>query len=335
MVRIDRIEGAAADDLLRWMFGKSSPSMEVWSNRLQATHDQNKDRFLLFRAATSKETAAGFLFYQATPKGPAHLLEWHLSDAWRAIDPKLSFRSVASAAINAGAGWVQWNRMEGMPAMPGDSWWQPDFTGDLVHWEKQLRDTDAKSERCNGEDSQRPAEPGSWQVFLLKAKELTSYLADFVGTMQHHSDFPELDQQIDPEGWIAEQLVDGEASWAVLAVDTRRSPQEVGGLVLWHLDSKMGWEMRWLGVKPRWRGRGLASHLVQQSLQLLGERQLGVADLPSDAPSTRCEGKARSFWVSCDGRNRPMIGLLEKLKFCPIYQSSLLFWWRDQATFHA
>jgi len=334
MVRIDRIEGAAADELLRWMFGESSPAIGTWGHRLQATQDRKEDRVLLFRAATSKETAAGFLFYQATPKGPAHLLEWHLSDAWRAIDPTLSFRSVANAAIDAGAGWVQWNRMEESSALPGDSWWQPDFTGDLVHWEKQLRNTDAMSERCDGEDSQRPAELGSWQVFLLEAKELSAYRSDFVGTMQHHSDFPELDQQIDPEGWIAEQLVDCEASWAVMAVDTRRSIQEVGGLVLWHLDSKVGWEMRWLGVKPIWRGRGLASHLVYQSLLLL-EQQLDTEDPPCDALSARSDRKARSYWVSCDGRNRAMIGLLEKLKFCPIYQSSLLFWWRTHATIHA
>ncbi len=332
-MRIDRIEGAAATDLLQWMFGESSPAFGIWNHRLHTPDDVRKARFLLFRAGASKDTAAGFLFYLATPKGAAHLLDWRVSDGCTAIDRTLSFRSVADAAIEAGAGWVQWNRMEAMAAMPEDSWWQPDFIGELMHWEKKLRDTDAELERCIDEDSQRPIEFGSWRVFVLGSKELTAYLSDFSGTMQQHSDFPELDQYIHPEGWIAEQVVDCEDSCGVMALDISREPKEVGGLVLWHLDSKIGWEMRWLGVKPRWRRQGLASLLVDQSLELLGQRQSLSADLPLSARAASSDRETRSFWVSCDSRNRPMIGLLEKLKFFPVYQSSLLFWWRAPATF--
>jgi ribosomal protein S18 acetylase RimI-like enzyme len=261
------------------------------------------------------------------------LLQWRISDAWKAIDPALSFRRVADQVIDAGAGWVQWNRMEKLPAMPEDSWWQPDFIGDLVHWEKQLRGSVDRSEQCSHAGPRRSLELGCWEVFGLEATKLTAHVSDLVGTMQGHLDFPELDLQIDPEGWIGQQLSDCEASWAVLALDTSRSPHEVGGLVLWHPDSKMGWEMRWLGVKPRCRGKGLASHLVQKSLELLDQQQPVSPDLPCRPQSGCADWEARSLWVSCDGRNRPMIGLLEKLKFFPVYQSSLLFWWRASSTF--
>ena len=334
MVRIDRIEGAAAYVLLQWIFGESSPAVGAWYHRLQAANDDRMARVLLYRVASSKETAAGFLFYQSTPNGPAHLLEWRVSDAWKAIDPTLSFRSVADQAIDAGARWVQWNRIEKMAGMPEDSWWQPDLIGDLVHWEKQLRGIDALAEECSGSDTQRPVDFGGWQMLWLEAKELTAYLSDYVGTMQQHLDFPELDHQIDPKEWIAQQLADCETSWAMLAMDTSRSPQEVGGLVLWNLDSKMGWEMRWLGVKPRWRGSGLASHLVQQSMELLAQ-QRSVSGDPLNGSQRACgDWEASGFWVSCDSRNRPMIGLLEKLKFFPVYRSSLLFWWRAPPTSH-
>lgn len=335
MVKIDRIEGEAATGLLRWMFGESSPAVGIWDQRLQVASDVKNARFFLFRAHALQETVAGFLFFQATPKGPAHLLDWRVSDAWMAIDPTPSFRSVADAAIDTGASWVQWNRMEAAGTRPEDSWWQPDFIGDLVHWEKQLCNVDAKHERPMDADLQQRSELGSWLLLLMAAKELTAYLADFVDTMQQHSDFPELDQTIQPEVWIAEQLADYESSWGILAWDTSRSPKEVGGLVLWNLDPKIGWEMRWLGVKPKWRGRGLASLLINQSQEMLGQRHSLQATPPSCAQSACSDWEARSFWVSCDSRNRPMIGLLEKLKFCPVYQSSLLFWWRLHETFLA
>lgn len=330
MVRIDRFEGAAATDLLRWMFGESNPTVGTWGDRLQPKDGIRSARVLLFGAIESKEIVAGFLFYQATLNGPAQLLDWRVSDAWTSMDPTFSFRPVAEAAIDAGAGWVQWNRMKTTGALPEDSWWQPDFIGDLMHWEKQLHDPGAKFARCIGADSQCPTELERWQVLLLEAKELTAYLSDFADTMQQHSDFPELDQLIQPERWIAEQLADCESSWVILACDTNRSPKEVAGLVLWHLDSKAGWEMRWLGVKPGWRGLGVASHLVTQSLEILGYRKSLTAGLPRSAQSDWRGRETSRFWINCDNRNRPMIGLLEKLKFCPVYQSSLLFWWRVQ-----